>query len=201
MMRALRSSETSVLTKARRQHIPEDGIFHSHRRENFKSYIFPSFFFFFFFWNCRSHYPVHQRFSVLSPIILQRIPGLVDFVRNSKQLESATFRMFASSNEGRETPTLLGPLERANHNPVMTRVHKPNDSRYCTQSSGPFRCYSTFSLIYSDIFNTIALYNLSIPDGFFPSDFLIKIKRFTLNRHISAGRKDVLHICFKHCIS
>jgi hypothetical protein len=33
MMGALRSSETSVLTTATWRNIPEDGIFHSHRRE------------------------------------------------------------------------------------------------------------------------------------------------------------------------
>jgi hypothetical protein len=36
---ALRSSETSVHTRSTRRHIPEDGILHSHRRENLKSYI------------------------------------------------------------------------------------------------------------------------------------------------------------------
>jgi hypothetical protein len=35
----LASSETSVLTIATLLHIPEDGTFHSHRRENLKSYI------------------------------------------------------------------------------------------------------------------------------------------------------------------
>jgi hypothetical protein len=39
MMEAIRFSETSVLTSGTLRHIQEDGILHSHRRENLKSYI------------------------------------------------------------------------------------------------------------------------------------------------------------------
>jgi hypothetical protein len=38
MMEEMRSSETAVLTKAARHHIPENGILHGRRRENPKSY-------------------------------------------------------------------------------------------------------------------------------------------------------------------
>jgi hypothetical protein len=40
MMEALSSSKTSILTRATHHNIPEDGILHSHRRENLRSYIF-----------------------------------------------------------------------------------------------------------------------------------------------------------------
>jgi hypothetical protein len=39
LMEAIRSFETSVHTRAKLRQIPEDDIFHSHRRENLKSYI------------------------------------------------------------------------------------------------------------------------------------------------------------------
>jgi hypothetical protein len=38
-MEAIRSSETSAHTISARSHIPQDGILHSHRRENLKPYI------------------------------------------------------------------------------------------------------------------------------------------------------------------
>jgi hypothetical protein len=37
-MEAISSSKTSVHTRSTRRHIPEDGILHSHRCENLKSY-------------------------------------------------------------------------------------------------------------------------------------------------------------------
>jgi hypothetical protein len=40
-MEAIRSSETSVHTISTRRYIPEDGIRHSHRRENIKTTISP----------------------------------------------------------------------------------------------------------------------------------------------------------------
>jgi hypothetical protein len=39
MMKAIRSTETSVFTRATRPNIPEDGFLRSHHRENLKSYI------------------------------------------------------------------------------------------------------------------------------------------------------------------
>jgi hypothetical protein len=55
----------------------------------------------------------------LFPDCLLRIAGLLDFVHRPEfQIpQNTTFRkldLFPSSGEGKETPTLLDPLERAN---------------------------------------------------------------------------------------
>jgi hypothetical protein len=39
MMEVIRYFETPILTRATGGHIPEDGILHSHRYENFKFYV------------------------------------------------------------------------------------------------------------------------------------------------------------------
>jgi hypothetical protein len=39
MMEAIRSTEVSILTRATRRHVPEDGILHSDRHENLEFYI------------------------------------------------------------------------------------------------------------------------------------------------------------------
>jgi hypothetical protein len=39
MMEVFHSSKTLVLTRATQRNIPEDGILHSHSRENLKSYV------------------------------------------------------------------------------------------------------------------------------------------------------------------
>jgi hypothetical protein len=44
LMKALRSSETLVLTRVTRRNIPDVAILHSHRRENFKSYKVSNYF-------------------------------------------------------------------------------------------------------------------------------------------------------------
>jgi hypothetical protein len=39
MMEVLLSSKNSVVTRTLRRNIPDDGLLHNHRRENFKPYI------------------------------------------------------------------------------------------------------------------------------------------------------------------
>jgi hypothetical protein len=64
MMEALSPSETSVLTSATRRHITEDGILHSHRRGNLKSYIALAGW---TFWRRRNVSPVRYRLGFYIP--------------------------------------------------------------------------------------------------------------------------------------
>jgi hypothetical protein len=54
--------------------------------------------------------------------LFSRITGFTDFIH--------CLDLFLSSNEGKETPTLLGPLERDNQR--MDNIHKPSDSALYT---------------------------------------------------------------------
>jgi hypothetical protein len=65
-MEAIRSSETSVNKIPTRRHIPEDGILHSHRRENLKSHMFLQ--------NFTASYPENSSFQIIIPsVLLSRI--------------------------------------------------------------------------------------------------------------------------------
>jgi hypothetical protein len=73
MMEATLSFETSLLTIFRRRYIPEDGILHSHRRENLTFYKHSS---------CSSRFadyailpvPIHHNFGDRMPLVSGRIP-------------------------------------------------------------------------------------------------------------------------------
>jgi hypothetical protein len=99
-MEATRSSETSVVTRATRFHVPEYGI---HQRNDITQY--------------QSHeISIHKSRITAS--------WTLSIARNSENWNTA-FRkldLFPSSGEGRETPTLLGPLERANLKHWTTHV-------------------------------------------------------------------------------
>jgi hypothetical protein len=72
-MQAIRSSETSVHTRSTRHHIPENGILHSHRRENLKFYIVN----FIFQQLTDAQYRISQEFGLNSLFMVLHEPGIL----------------------------------------------------------------------------------------------------------------------------
>jgi hypothetical protein len=146
MMEAIRSSETSVLARATRRHIPEDCILHSHRRENLESYIELT------GWTLERRHvsPVRYEMGFYIPE-----DGILHSHRreNLKSNKKTTFGkldLFLSSCEGRETPTVLGPLGRADLNnwpaPSRDPTGKASPSTHLGTEEDPasetlFYCY------------------------------------------------------------
>jgi hypothetical protein len=71
----------------------------------------------------------------------------LSWIVNTRKQNVSKLNLFPSSGERRETPIVLGPLERANLNHLtrtMDKVHKLSDSKDYTPSSENFRFYKNY---------------------------------------------------------
>jgi hypothetical protein len=103
MMEAIRSFGISVLTRVTRRNIPDDGILHSHRRENFKSYIALTGW---TLWRRRNMFPVRYELSFLSQ---KTAFFIVTAVKTSNLTRSIPLRPTLMS------PSRLCPSHRSHH--------------------------------------------------------------------------------------
>jgi hypothetical protein len=92
----------------------------------------------------------HIELCILNWILNYWVSGLPSIVWNSKHKETqrlGNWICFRPQVRGGETPTLLGPSDRANLNHwTMDQVQKPSNSWCCTPSSESFRFYLNWAV-------------------------------------------------------
>jgi hypothetical protein len=107
MMEAIHSFEMSVLTRAARRHIPEDGILHSHRRGTHKSY------------------KLHE---VANPCIDILVCRLTSILRNGTRVNTGKIRLM--SLRYRDSPLVLA-ISLTNRD--LFRLRHPSEATRYTE--------------------------------------------------------------------